>query len=172
MKRIVAMAALALAFAALPAQAETQWGINPNSCTPSGSTIAKKLLKSGFQGPEFAGDKTGQITLFCPVAGTITAQKLWTLRMTYQDSTGTGTGASVRADLFYIQDGEDSSSIPLSVNSDSATAKNLTTLDSSPAIMSFDFTQTAWWVRIILKRTKPTQRVRINSVFIMGTDPI
>jgi hypothetical protein len=172
MKRIFPMTAVALVLAVAPAQAETQWGINPNSCTPSGSTIAKHLLKSGFQGPEFAGDKTGQITLFCPVTGTITAQKLWTLRMTYQDSTGTNTSASVRVDLFNIQDGEDSSSIPLSVNSDSATAKNLATLDSPPAIMSFEFTQTAWWVRIILKRSKPTQRVRINSIFIMGTDPI
>lgn len=85
-----------------PADAQSpRWAMNGAGCVPTGTTIQLEnyLVVAGHV--KFQAGKTGQITLICPVS--VGVGNVNRLGVAYIDSTGTGVGSGVRAQLRRIR---------------------------------------------------------------------
>ncbi len=167
MKRLAVLTALATFSFAIPSQAVTLWGTNASACTPLSGTTSAKRHKSGATSVEFASGKTGEIVLICPVAKYLSGTGAWKIAMTYSDSTGPGTSASVKAQVFKLGQHEISPTLLGTVVSESSPSTNDTTLNSESFAHQFFEDDSAYWVRITLKRNATSKKVKIHSVFII-----
>jgi hypothetical protein len=154
------------------AQAQFDWIMTPNVCVPTAATVATGNLQTNADSVQFAAGKTGQIILNCRIEPFDTGGNTqWSFQMTYQDSTGANTAASVRAIIYSVFVGG-SPAVVMGINSNStgATSGGFTT-SGLPFTHTFDFNGSAYWVRVILRRAATNQVVVLQNMALFNTSP-
>jgi hypothetical protein len=157
-------AVMAFVCVATQAHAQVGWNAAAIACVPAAETIGN-FESTGSIGVQHAAAKTGSLIFVCPVYRFDSTPTDWVMRMSYRDSTGTATTASVVARLYRVP--KDTFApvaiATLSSNSFADTANNAA---SSAASFdhTFDFDANAYYVRVTLTRSATSQIVRFYSV--------
>ena len=152
------------------AQAQVPWSMPGSTCVPDQATIESNRHKVSLASVQHDGSNVDRITLNCPVANFSSAIGFWVLNINYRDSTGVGTRAFVRAEL-YRQNLFTDPTLPVlltTVTSDSSTSTTNNLVGSSTLTHTFDFNSNTYWVRIEMDRSSNAETVKLYSVFIEG----
>jgi hypothetical protein len=169
MNRLLPPTLYALAVLTSAAQAQNNWNAPGSACIPSGETVNAANHSTGIQATRFATGFTGTIELICPISRFNSGTTTYNLRLTYEDSTGTGTTAGVTA-LLYNMANASTSAVQLgSVTSNSSAATGVNTLVSANIAHTFDFEANMYWVRVLIKRAATSEKVVFYSVILDGT---
>ena len=170
MLRILAVIAALGCAEAARAQIPAAWSTVASSCVPDETTSKFDRHNFDLGSVRHAGSNVGLIVLNCPMApfnhGGSTS---WNLIMEYQDSTGEGTNAFVRAKLSMRPYGGNPAVI-VSVNSNSKDVSGVTFLRRA-FNYQFDFGMAAYWVQIELDRSSASETVLLNSVRLIDISP-
>jgi hypothetical protein len=146
------------------AHAQVGWNAAAAACVPSAETIGK-FESSGAIGVQHAATKTGSLIFVCPVYRFDSTPTDWVMRMSYRDSTGTATTASVVARLYRVPKDTFAAIAVETLSSNSFTE---TTNNAAKTVASFDhtfdFDANAYYVRVALTRSATNQIVRFYSV--------
>jgi hypothetical protein len=162
---------IALLFAlcvASAAEAQVVWSAPGSGCVPSDATTKFDRSKDGIASVQHAAGKVDMIVLTCPIPRHNSGSMDWTLQLTYQDSTGTGAAAFVRARL-YQMGLQSATPAPLAiVNSNASAMTTLNTVTSPIFPHSFNFETNVYWVRVELERATTSQIVIFHSAALTG----
>lgn len=170
---------LAVAVATLPGAASANhphsWTIAGASCVPVGQTTSSHLVFNSAADAGFAAGTIGEIILTCPVVSTI--QLAHALSITYRDTDGSATGATITAALRRKD---------LATGSATTVGTAINT-NSGPVVTGygriggflanctsghvFDFTRFAYYVQINIQRTTTAQTPLFAGVRL-GSDVI
>jgi hypothetical protein len=170
MKQLRALTFILALTAPAAVQAQDNWSSQGNGCVPSNGTIKSNLHATTASSVKFASGKTGTITLFCTMARFNSGTVNYTADLTYQDSTGTGTGAYVRAEIYKMPQGSATSQLLGTVNSNTSSDTGLNNLSSPQFAESFDFEANVYWAKIVLKRTNTNQNVIFHALVLNGAN--
>lgn len=145
------------------AHADIVWSSPASACTPDDQTIKFNRHAVGSASVTHAAGNIDRITLTCPIPGFSSPDTDWGLLLTYRDSTGTGTSAVVKAQLFRLEYGSSSPELLVTVSSNSSAVTAVNSVDRS-FTHTFDFQIFTYWVRIELDRTAATEIAAAHSV--------
>jgi len=151
------------------AGAQNNWSVPGNVCIPSAATIKSDLHRTTLAAVRHAGTKVGTILLTCQMERFNSGTAAWNLKLTYQDSTGTGTTAFVRARLYRMAIGSVTPVLLATVSSNSSASTDVNTASSSELAHTFDFEVNTYWVRVELKRKSSSETVILHSIVLDGT---
>lgn len=161
---------LAVAAATVPQSAlANSWTMAGAGCVPTGQTTNAHLVFNSAGDAGFAAGAVGEIILTCPVVPTI--QRAQALAITYRDTDGSGTGATIIATLRRKS----------LINGSAATVGTATNTNTGPVVTgyaqigsfltsscftahTFDFTNFAYYVQINIRRTTTTQTPLFGGV--------
>jgi hypothetical protein len=151
-------------FAALGGSASANhlnsWAIAGAGCVPVGQTSSAHLVFNSAGDAGFAAGTVGEIILTCPVVPTI--DSAYTLTITYRDTDGVGTGASITAALrrksvttgsVVTLSSVDTNSGPVVTN-----YGTMGTFLNSCNPLTFDFNNYVYYVQINIRRTSTGQQ--------------
>lgn len=161
-------AGLVGAVALAPAMAETEWSTVGAGCVPTGQTIKDDVHFQSAGRTSFAAGKVGEIILTCPITNEFnTASRIY---MSYRDSDGPGTGASVEAGLrrLHIASGH-VESIPLRPSALSSNLHDPTswaTISRLVSISTFNFSAYYYYVQINMRRTSILHTASFGGVLL------
>jgi hypothetical protein len=96
MRWIERVVILSVLFVAAPAAQAAVWAVNAAGCTPASDI---RYTAGAGTVSYRSTSTTGPITLFCPIATVPVCPAAYRVRLTYQDTDGTGSGVSVTAQL-------------------------------------------------------------------------
>jgi hypothetical protein len=159
------LAAMCLATAA---QAQNVWSTPGSACTPSADTVAAANYRTNVESVQHAAGDVGQIVLFCPMPRFNSGTTDWNLTMTYRDSTGTGTGAFVRARVYRAAIGTIPAFMVGVVNSNSSASTVINSLAGPTFTHTFDFEANIYWLQVELNRSSTAQTVFFYSAVLDG----
>jgi hypothetical protein len=160
------LAAIAFLCLATAAQAQNNWSAPATACIPSHDTIGR--YESDTAWVRFLGVETGVLTFTCQMDRFNSGTSTYNLKITYRDSTGMGTSASVRAQLYRMAHGTTSPVLLGEATSNSSAAGNINTVGSSDINHMFDFEANAYWVHVLLKRSNTSQIITLYSLVLDG----
>lgn len=156
---------LAVAVATLPGAASANhphsWTIAGASCVPVGQTSSSHRVFNSAGDAGFAAGTIGEIILTCPVVSTI--QLAHALSITYRDTDGSATGATITAALRRknLTTGS-ATTVGTAINTNSGPV--VTGYEVIGGILAnctsahvFDFTNFAYYVQINIRRTTTGQ---------------
>jgi hypothetical protein len=156
---------LAVAVATLPGAASANhphsWTIAGASCVPVGQTSSSHLVFNSAGDAGFAAGAIGEIILTCPVVSTIGLAHA--LSITYRDTDGSATGATIAAALRRknLTTGS-ATTVGTTINTNSGPV--VTGYGTIGGILAnctsahvFDFTSFAYYVQINIRRTTTAQ---------------
>lgn len=169
MKALRISALLTALLLAGPAQAQNNWSSPGSACVPSGESIAAAAHKTSVTSIRFATGAVGQIELVCPIQRFNSATPSYKLKLTYEDSTGKGTTASVTAQLYRMANTTTEAVLLGSASSNSSAASTANTVSSSTINHTFDFEANIYWVRVLIKRGATNETAIFHSVILDGT---
>jgi len=116
------------------AQAQVVWSTTANNCVPDDDTIKFERHKVNIASVEHATGNVGLITLNCRIDrfsdGGVSE---WNIKLSYRDSTGTGTTAFVRARLYRMGTGGFDPSVIAGANSNLLPATGNNTALTGPS---------------------------------------
>jgi hypothetical protein len=150
------------------AQAGIFWGTVGSNCVPADATIEFNRHKVNPASVEHAPDNIGLIILNCPITRFNTPLTSWRLSLSYRDSTGTGTGAFIRARLYKLENGMFTPVVLGEFNSNDFNVTGSTTRISPPFTHTFRFSVNNYWVRVEFDRSSTSQSVIFHSVVLDG----
>jgi hypothetical protein len=151
------------------AQAQNVWGTPGSTCVPTNTTIASGLHLTGIASIKFAAGKTGTMVFLCPIFRFNNGTTSWTFDLTYEDSTATGPGAFVLAQLYRMPHGSATPVLLASVNSNTSGVATLNTLPSPSFNHTFDFEANNYWARVSLKRATTVQNAVFHTILLNGS---
>jgi hypothetical protein len=154
------LAALCIAQAA---QAQETFSTPAAGCVPDDATIRNNRSLVGNASVRHAAGVVDPIVLTCTISALDSGSENWNLRMTYRDSTGTGTDAFVRVRLYRMAIGGATPFLLATVNSNDDDATVLNTLQESFE-HPFNFTTNTYWFHIDLIRATTGQNVTLHTV--------
>jgi hypothetical protein len=150
------------------AQAEIFWGTVGCNCVPASSTTRFDRHEFGIASVQHAPGNVDPVTVNCPVTKFETGIGNWRLSLTYRDSTGRNTSASVRARLYAM---DNSLSTPVVIgqwNSNAFAADGTVNRASAFFPHNFDFSLNNYWVRVDLDRSSTSEIVIFHAVVLDG----
>ncbi len=169
MKHVCLPILFAAGLMAGPVHAQNNWNAPGSVCVPSGDTIAVANHRTTIGSTKFATGAVGTIELNCPMQRFNSGTATYNLKLTYEDSTGTGTTASVIAQLYRMANASTSPMQLGLVSSNSSAVTGVNTLASSDIAHTFDFEANMYWVRVLVKRAATGEKVLFYSVILDGT---
>jgi hypothetical protein len=150
------------------AEAQVVWSSPGTGCVPSDATTKFDRSKDGTASVQHAAGALDPIVLTCAVLPFVPNSTDWTLQLTYQDSTGAGSTAFVRARLFQMGL-QSATPVPLATAiSNASTATTLHTVNSAVFPHSFDFNANTYWIRVEMDRAATNQTVVFHSAALIG----
>jgi hypothetical protein len=150
------------------AEAQVVWSTPGSGCVPSDATTKFDRSRDGTASVQHAAGNVDLIVLTCPIPRHNSGSMDWTLQLTYQDSTGTGTAAFVRA-RFYRMALAGATPVPLAtVISNASAITTLNTVTSPIFSHTFNFETNVYWVRVELDRAATGQIVIFHSAALTG----
>jgi hypothetical protein len=149
---------LALCFSSA-AEAQNFWSIPGSGCVPDEAAIKFNRHKVDNLSVQHAAGNVEPIVLICPVLPFSTTEPAWVLQLYYQDSTGAGTAARVRAQLFQNQIGTGKPQVVATVSSNSSAVTTFNNINSASFPHTFEFDVNLYWVRVELIRSTADQTV-------------
>lgn len=168
--RAACFAVLKVAAFALPAQAFTAtwvWSMTMNSCVPSSKSINNASYSSGNY-VAHRGKNSAAIILYCPMSSVDDFEPgtSWYLDVTYQDSTGSGSGAVVEVKVVKqnVQSGVTSDVWTFNSNEENTTSIHRSTVTF---LHDFNFENNAYFLQVKLDRSNSSQTVRAYSVAVI-----
>jgi hypothetical protein len=173
MKLIHSMSFLAALCCADAAQAQPSvlYSAPASGCVPDSATVRDDRARVGNASVQHNPSNVDPIVLTCTIPPFDSPNTNWALSMTYLDSSGTGTGASVRARLYRMQRGNASQNLLATVNSNTSADTTLNTLESSFFTHTFNFNTHIYWVHVELSRSATSQSVILHSVVLNVPTP-
>ena len=139
------------------------WSTPGSTCTPSDLTVRSENYRTGAAWVRHAPSKVGSVVLSCPIARYNFSRSGWTLNITYQDSTGQGTTAFVRARLYRMSTGATTPALLATATSDVSTHTDPGMVASPEFSHSFNFDNNMYWVRVELYRSSTAETVTFYS---------
>jgi hypothetical protein len=176
----ILFAALCLA---APAHAEVTWSMPGSTCTWDEAASESKPLKIGLSAVQHTSSAKGTIVLNCPIPNYGPQSGLevanWSLNLTYQDSTGTGPQAVVKAQLLALPlEGSEPADprapaipatpgTPILITTASSDDSSATTINTvrKPFTFNFDYNNYTYWVHVELTRSG-NQTAIFHAVFL------
>lgn len=152
-----------------PAHAQNNWSAPGSACVPGGESIDAAAHKTTVTSVRFVSGAVGQIELVCPMQRFDSGTATYKLKLTYEDSTGTGTTASVTAQLYRMANASTSAVQLGAINSNSSAVTAANTIASAAINHTFDFEANIYWVRVLIKRGATNETVAFHSVILDGT---
>jgi hypothetical protein len=160
--KIMLGAFVALVSVSTPASANhlNSWATAGAACVPVGQTSSAHLVFNSAGDAGFAAGTVGEIILTCPVVPTIDSAAALTI--TYRDTDGAGTGATIIAALRRKSLATGSVVTLGSINTNTGPVVTgygtLGTVLNSCRALPFDFTNYVYYVQINLRRTSTVQQ--------------
>ena len=150
--------------------AQAEFGLNSpaSGCVPDHATVRNDRAQVSNASVRHTAGNIDPIVLTCPIIPFNSAATSWALRMTYQDSTGAGAGAIVRARLFRMPQGGAAPVLLATVHSNMAADTGLNFLESPIFTHTFNFNNNTYWVHIDLDRAAASQSVILHSIVLDG----
>jgi hypothetical protein len=162
---LAAIAILCLGGAANAANVAV-WSAPGTSCVPADAAINAKRYRTGVASVQHATTNVDPIVLVCdmqPFGGAGS----YNLKLTYQDSTGTGASGSVIARLYRLPIG---SATPVQISAVNSNASAITGVNAIQAIFNqnfaSEFNANVFFVRVELRRTSTAATVVFHSIVI------
>ncbi len=139
------------------------WSSVAVACQPDQASGARLSTRSN----RIANNSTNlsPIVLFCEVEASILSGQQWDLALTYQDSTGAGASAFVRATLMSMNRATGANATIATVNSNSSAATTITR-GVQGFTHTFNFNTSYYYVVITLDRSATTESVQALGVSI------
>lgn len=136
------------------------WAAAGASCVPVGQTSSAHLVFNSAGDAGFAAGTVGEVILTCPVVPTIDSAS--TLTITYRDTDGNGTGATIIAALRRKSVATGSVVTIGTVNTNAGPVVTgygtMGTFLNSCSPLTFDFTNYVYYVQINIRRTSTVQQ--------------
>lgn len=149
------------------ANSQTPWSATGSGCVPDHATIANNRTVVGPALVRHANNNVDKIVLNCAIQAFTLADTNWVLFLDYEDSTGRGTQAIVRARLYSMSFAGGDPTVIATANSNSS---NITGRDllAAPFVHTFDFDSNVYWVRVELDRNSTNQIVILYAVALFA----
>lgn len=151
------------------AQAQNNFTTPGSACVPTGATTSANRHQTNVASVQHATGAVGQIILFCPMARFNSGTTSWNLKLTYQDSTGTATTASVVAQVYQMAIGTATPVLLKTINSNSSAITTLNTVTSTLLTHTFDFEANIYWMRVAISRAATNETVIFHAAVLDGT---
>jgi hypothetical protein len=150
------------------AEAQTQnfWSSPGSGCVPDEATIKFDRHKVDNLSVRHAQNNLDPIILICPIQPFSSAEPSWVLALSYQDSTGTGPSAFIRAQLYQLEIGTAKPVLLATANSNSSAVTTFNIINSAVFTNTFDFDTHLYWVRVHLDRSATDQTVIFYYAFL------
>jgi hypothetical protein len=161
---------IAFTFAATAAHANVGWSSAGTACAPTGDTVGK-YVSNNAAGVKFAGTEVGDLVFTCSMDRFDTGTTNWVIKLTYRDTTGTDTTASVVARIYSLPIGSSSPNSLKSVSSNSSAVTTTNMITSTSFNHAFDFDTNVYFAQVTLSRTG-TQTVIFYSVVLDAAPPM
>ena len=145
------------------------WGAAGTTCVPDRATVSKFEAVNPAT-LRHVGAQVGALVFTCNVERFDTPNQSWSLRISYRDSTGMGTTASVVARLYRVSLTGAAPSLIGTASSDTFGATGNTT-QFEAFNHTFTFETHAYFVQLTLTRAVSTEIVRLSSVSIEVGSP-
>jgi hypothetical protein len=152
------------------AQAQILLHVPASSCTPDSVTIRSNRHVTANGSVKHAAGNVDKITLICPITPFVTGHTDWVILLTYVDSTGESTAASVRAQLFQMTIGTDTANLIATVTSNLSDETTVET-ELRRFTHTFAFDGNSYWIRLELSRADASQTVIAYSVALRDFGP-
>ncbi|MGQ0485110.1 MAG: hypothetical protein ACT4SY_07155 [Hyphomicrobiales bacterium] len=166
MRLLALLTALCLATAA---HAQNNFSTPASACIPTDVAINAARYRTNLASVQHATGAVGNIILMCPMARFNSGTGSWNLKLTYQDSTGTGTTAFVLAEIYRMAIGTAAPIFLKQVNSNSSAITGLNTVASTLLTHTFNFETNIYWVRVAIVRSLASEIVSFHAVYLDGT---
>ena len=141
------------------AEAQNFWSSPGSGCVPDEASIKSNRYKVDNLSVQHASGHVELIVLICPIQPFSSTAPDWALGLTYQDSTGTGTAARVRAQLYKTAIGTAKPEVVAFVTSNSSAVTTFNDINSGSFPHTFDFNANLYWLRVELIRGATNQTV-------------
>jgi hypothetical protein len=145
------------------------WSTAGAGCVPVGQTSSAHLVFNSAGDAGFVAGTVGEIILTCPVVPTVDSANA--LGITYRDTDGNGTGATIIAALRRKSIATASVMTLASINTDSQSvvtgyARLGTLLGSGCTPITFDFKNYVYYVQINIRRSSTVQQPLFASAIL------
>lgn len=161
---LAGLAVLVQLAGATGAAAATYWSAISTGCVPDAPSIQGNRYKpSSDTTIRHQGKNLKRISLICNVAPNPSGAPPNLLTLTYRDTTGTGTKAYVRAQLFSVDRATASKNLVASISSDTSSETVLGRVQES-FVHTLDFNTNFYFVKIDMDRSASTQAVSAVGV--------
>jgi hypothetical protein len=160
LSRLAMLPVIAATLATPAGAAETYWSSVTTGCVPDSLSIQDDRYKSLADAaitPRTS--RLDPIVLICGVLPNPGAPAPHALKLTYQDSTGTGATGMVRAQLVYVVRTTGVRAVMATLSSDTSTATGAT-MGSAAFSHTLDFEANYYYVRIDIRRGAAGEDVR------------
>jgi hypothetical protein len=167
MKLIHSILVAAATLMAAPAHAAVPaWSANATSCVPDPASIETNSFTTTGAKVAHRANNVDPIKLSCAISDPSSfSGSFWNLVVTYRDSTGVGTSASVKAQVVRISRVTGNAATVATFDSNSSSAVGIAK-GSSAFINAFNFDTSYYFVQIVLDRTLTTEIVEVYGVAI------
>jgi hypothetical protein len=145
--------------------ASTYWSAVPSSCVPDSATAAAGLFTNTLSVPtDFKSSAIGGMVFNCLVSPNAAGALPNQLALTYRDSSGASTSATVSAELLRVLKYNGSSAIIAKVSSDTSAVTGTQKLLSPSFTHQLDFDGSYYVVRLYMYRSSIRQAVKSYGV--------
>jgi hypothetical protein len=153
------------------AQAQVGWSSAGTACVPSAATIGHHA-NTGAAGVKFNATDVGTIVFTCSMDRFDTGTTNWRIKLTYRDSTGTGTTAQVLGRVYMLPIESTTATVLKSLSSNASAATVNNTIVSTAFTHPFDFDTNVYFVQVTLTRAASSENVTLFSVLIEADSPM
>ena len=151
------------------AEAQVRWSSPANVCVPDGATIQASRHRTSNDIVYHQAGNLDQISLNCSVGFFSTGGFInWRLGLLYQDSTGVGATAFIRARIFRRAASAAGFVLMQEINSNSFAATGTTSQQSATFAQRFNFAANNYWVQVVMDRAAVSEVLLFHGVFLVG----
>ena len=166
---VAAVVTVAAVSGSASANYQNLWSTVGAGCVPVGQTSSAHLVFNSAGDAGFVAGTVGEIILTCPVVPTVDSANA--LGITYRDTDGTGTGATIIAALRRKSLATGSVITLASINTDSQPvvtgyARLGTLLGSGCTPITFDFKNYVYYVQLNIRRSSTAQQPLFASAIL------
>ena len=162
---------IAFTFAATAAHAAVGWSSAGTACAPTCDTVGKYASQNA-SGVKFAGTQVGDLVFTCSMDRFNSGTTSWVIKLTYRDTTGAGTTASVTARIYRVPIGTSTPNSLRSVTSNSSAVTTVNTITSTPFTEMFDFDSFVYFAQVIMTRAASSETVHFYTVVLDAAPPM
>lgn len=150
------------------AQAQNNWNSPGSACVPAsdGSSVVRHT--TNISSVRFATGAVGQIVLICPMSRFNSGTSSYVLKLTYVDSSGTGTTSSVIAQAYMMANETDNPVLLATAKSNNSAATGLNTVASPVFSHTYDFEANTYWIRVLIRRDATNETAIFHSAVLDG----